>query len=942
MDKKIKVTTMVTSQISKKQAGTALAWLVCAVVVALAAISLYIGFFRWVSGEADPESLASVEQTVFASQHPNVLMYGNVGQVRALLNFSEDPDITEKTSAAVATLPMLASLGDSDVIFQSSNYFVLGAKLANEKSANGSVENDSWLAVVRGDYTEVNVRAELTQFYTIEEHSTQLLLLQPKPRQKNGETEFECPQDHLADGSRQATPLYAHINGDELVFASSATAVGAYIESQAKGAQANAHSDLVLTNWRDYRSGSLFAAQLFDQKALPRDMLTQAASQGLLAGADSQSIGVRLNADIANRSVNASFNALIADDTKVAEITSNIKSGIADLNEKNAEIYPSAVDLLSRIDVSGEQGLNLSLSLDQGVFGEVEGLFSDFLSMVFSMDSPSDSAQETATPEEVLQKHRWNYSLNDSVFKALEVTEDSSAKFLPLVNQSTVSIYMGSVGIKPVSVFDSEQGESLQLTLRAKRAVDFGDALIGWGDSGIEQSLHIKRVVNRLGKNLLTDERCVENRFGKNLNHQPDTSSNYSNGVISTSKTVRFESDVDINDIASITGEYAINVPINIIEKDVSMSSPAHSWQGGAFKLTSNKHGSVSYVLSDEGSLLLDVVGLNAKGQALSQQMSFSTGKQHTRQYKGEVASVRLILAGEFKQERFDFEVDNIIPELTSQAKAEAQNIKELDPVVVSSSELSLLNNELSLTKLTNDEVEAVESRLSWDGFTLDGSKDNELGHAIAGASALLFKHDLKSTWQNQLQVKALFPHLAVLPGSDNLVTATLILDGKPVESVPVKISKMVSNGQVRPLIKAGSLALDAGHFSVDLEKGRGKIQKIEGFLEYKLPTKITKQTFDLAKAAQQGNVSSFTFREYSFTWQGNTSYQVGGELSNAYLIRLTASDGTQQFGRIDRDRDPAIVTFEGVKKAVSIDVFTLEDTQILKEEILFTPRYAE
>ena len=879
-----------------------------------------------------PSSVSDVESALFSSQKQSMLMHGNLQQLRTLLSVVDDSNLDEKSVTALSKVPLLEVFSDSKSLLTATDIVTAGASL--------NTKNQSWTTVLQGDYTSIDLNAELEKTYSIEpvDNGVLKLTLQPVGITDNG-SDIECPIEEGSDASLTSlasVSVFALLNSTQIVFASSAQGIASFTKVFGRN---EAVIDPKLVNWQEYRSGSLFAMSIFDEDILKRDFIGMAASGGLLGGESYDSLGIKTSVLPIKQALQLSFDANVNNDQVADKLAKNIQDGLDELQDEHENSFPAVIDLLSRISVESDDALHLTATLDKNTVTELENVVSDFFSMMFSGSVGSQRQAEGAPSVEQLDKYAWDFALNEKVFESTPLPVDNFTSFLPVAKNENVSIFMDSVGINAISAFDAELGEALQLSIEAKRAMPLGDAFFGWSSSGIKQSLSITGVFDNDGNELMVDERCVKARFNRDLNHQPSNSTNYSNGVVITQKTVRLIDVADATNIDTVNGRYDLTAPVDVMSESVSLNRPDVAWEGGSFTLSDINDGQVTYVLSDEDDRLLDVRGLNAKGQVLSMGSGMSAGKQFTKTFKGQVASLQLFIAGRFESQSFDFTIDSIIPTPVTKKATNSPLNTIGEPVLFNKRNEGIFSKVIPFSRTNDKDANSLKNKLSWRSVSLDASESNEIGRVSTKSSEIFFLHDEKSSWNHELKGVVMLPFDDALQFTDGLVSASLMLDGNDSRTSNVAISRSTVNGKATPEISLLDLDYSIGSFTVPFKEQRSKIKKIEGVLEYTLPTKIMMNSIDLVNRTDI-NSGGLVFKSYDFGWNGRVVYRLSDALAKAYFIKLTTIDGAESKGKIVVSKDIKTVEFETVAQAQKMDFYFIEDSHIVSENFIFEPVY--
>lgn len=906
-----------------------LKWLLPLLLILGLLVGLYYYFSKWVTPEV-PNSVAKVEAALFMSQKPSALMHGDLIQLRRLLSLTDDVELEKKSASALSSLPLLNSGGDTDALLEATNYVTLSATFSGNDTP---VSN--WLTVLQGDYASLNLDKELSKMYVIEGRNNGVITLKHKPQTSLTNSDVECPADEGETKTKSKTPIYAHLSATQIALSSSQDGLSSFISTYSNN---NELDQLQLREWQDYRAESLFAMSLFDKQLLQKDFIARAASSALFGDSPYKSIGARASVLPIKQALELSFDADMNDKAIAKELASKVKEGIDELNTANKESYPAVIDLLSRFDVDSDHALHITLSLDKTLANELEGLVSNFFSMMFDSSMSQSEPSADGVPEEVLETNTWDYALNKKMLGESKPPVDQFTKFQPIAINGSVAVYLDSIGVKPISPFDPEQGNALQITLESKRAAPFGNAYFGWSDSGIKQSLSITEVLGKDGNSLLVDERCKKSSFSQDLNHQASDSTNYVNEVIATSKTVRLIDSATVEKISTIKGRYVLEVAVDIIVQDVTLENPLVEWPAGSLQLIEINKGSVSYTLTGDEAHLLEVRGLNKNGQALSSNSSFSSGKRHTKKFEGEVASVKLFIAGKLERQEFEFNINNIIPKPTIDGNTSSFTKTVGEPILFNTADVLKFSKSIALKNLNAKETKEISRNMSWQSHSLDASQEHELGHTLTKSGAIFFKHNDKSNWGHELTGLVLLPFDKSLQFVNGLATLNLRLDGEAVTPVDLSISRKTINGEPVPSFSVGSLDYNIGTFSIRFEEQRAKIREIEGVLEYRLPTKVTTKTVDLM--SQSSEPSGLSFIAYDFGSYGRVTYQLNDELAKAFFIKLSTEDGLESVGEIDIENGVSTAVFDQVANLKNMKFYFIEKAHSMAEEFTFTPVY--
>jgi hypothetical protein len=178
--------------------------------------------------------------------------------------------------------------------------------------------------------------------------------------------------------------------------------------------------------------------------------------------------------------------------------------------------------------------------------------------------------------------------------------------------------------------------------------------------------LFVTTAVNAAGQDLLREESCGPdpNPAPARLLREP-----LAKRVLGT-KTIRLRPGVSLDEIEQLEGRVELDLPVRT--ERVWLGKPhtgqSQSVAGATFELTSATPNSFSYRLRGDTRRVLQVRGLDARGQPLASRESWETdlllaeGRVGTQRCAGKLASVEVIFTTELQSAQYEFALDSARP----------------------------------------------------------------------------------------------------------------------------------------------------------------------------------------------------------------------------------------------------------------------------------------
>ncbi|MDO3382229.1 hypothetical protein [Gilvimarinus algae] len=339
-----------------------------------------------------------------------------------------------------------------------------------------------------------------------------------------------------------------------------------------------------------------------------------------------------------------------------------IDARLSELRQQAATNFPETLSLYDRLSVNRtDSGVRAAMRFDENLYRELEQWINSLFSQAFSM-----GGDDQAPVEEQLDEDPPVFTEQSAEPKPFEhFSALSDAFFKPVA----------AVGPFALAVDSLELGEDNRIHVNlSARAYELPNV----PGRGAAAQLYIGDVVDSAGESLLVVPECGPdaNRdagdIGNPINH-----SSYIDGEmvsylrVSGEKSIVLREGTSLGAIAQLSGY--IRYPQVTATERIRLRQPLAGQvverEGVQIRfMESGKH-SLSYRFSGDTDRLLHVAALNAQGQPLSSggalwgDVLFGAGKSASVDFRGEIASVEVVLASDIEERRYPFTLDRLLPQ---------------------------------------------------------------------------------------------------------------------------------------------------------------------------------------------------------------------------------------------------------------------------------------
>jgi len=799
--------------------------------IAVSFISLLLFVQLWLNA-APPASVNQAEDAL-ATNKLIFLAHINNERVDNLVNsFGSDPQSLD--------LPIIKN----DLF--SSLYF--GAEELNSKleqviyGIQGDKEVSHHL-MMQGQFDWQLIRPAIEQHFNLESLSNHTYQLTKRIKSDDS---FTCPDER----TKTATQIfYLFANKDWMLLSNKLQPLSLVTERLLSKQTA----DIDLSQWRSYRDQHLASmAILLPQKTpLIADRFTrrlvQKASQSN-PEISSVLVGIELNLLEVGLQLNSRIHA---SGDWVTKALKTVQQQLDTMRAESSKFSPTLSKLMNNFNINSDQyALNSSLSFKEQDIEKFTDIFTEVLSSAFSSASQSPVSIE----KESIEKSPWDYKVND---KFLTLADFKATDIF-----GTPSLVDGPLAISLTQASIDKEKDLLELSITG--AINTPKIDGWWLNSKAKLSLQVNSVVDINKQEMLREERCLKDLGFAGKNQEVATGFQTNQQIASVLKRLRLKSASHFKDIANINGTLKFSIPTKVELIAINLSKGAKFEQYGVrFYLNDFSQQSISYQLSGDKEKVLEVRALNNKGQVLSFSYSSGMGNRKTANYRGDIASIQLVIAKQKTEyeSQFNLSADQFFPE---------QKIKDYY--------LSKRPAKVSKTQWLTKSIKQLPAQKVMDYVSKGYSGENEVARWYSSPIGLLITHDNKSEWSTFLRYQLAIPLIDDLAYNLQAVEINTAHQQKlttnyfPISPHHV-INKDQSKGKYSAAIKIANIGYLKNTSDIKLGlKPQQQLSEVTGKLKVNLPKKLTTI-----------NVGTPDFTERSFNHGVNIKLV---EINNSFIPR--------------------------------------------------------
>lgn len=312
--------------------------------------------------------------------------------------------------------------------------------------------------------------------------------------------------------------------------------------------------------------------------------------------------------------------------------------------------------IINNLDVKREsENLHLAFSIDNKLTGQIKQTAEEGLSSLFSFSGSSQGNPGDIPTEKLIDNPLVYQSVTPSQLAQLPAFENT-------YNQ-TIHWQKGPVAIRITELHHSADNIQ-EISLEALTSGIPNTASSTFASA---HQLHVDDITDSNGESLMDPATC-----GKFINSDPAVlTDSFGKGELKASKKIRLKPGARISDIANIKGRIVLNIATQIETQKFTtpVKDAIVKTQGAYLRIKDIAGNSVSFLVSGAKQPILNVRGLNAKGQYLAGNGSSSFGaigsgpRSHNSRYQGQVNSVEVTYAIERQTQEYTFNITDLSPQ---------------------------------------------------------------------------------------------------------------------------------------------------------------------------------------------------------------------------------------------------------------------------------------
>lgn len=805
----------------------------------------WFGVNHWLQPKAAP-IISQMELAMEALSSPAAFVFADLQQARKLSSLSSltgssntlEPIDFSHASGFLLPLNVL----ESPTFFEQSN-FMTAAVFSHPKEAVRR-SDEQWIMALTGEFNSEQIRSELAPVFEFTNINDDLI----KFTEKAGEQ--SANQCDAIKGVSPNAELFVSFTSNAVILSSSKE-LNYRFQSKLTGLQIKTpEASPTLRSWQTHREGSLLSVKVFDQRLIEQFPLAERFMVSAFSGSDVDEISLRVKPDLVNQGASLAL-AFTGDDADVlSDAEQRLISNIENTKLKISDNFVTSNALLSKLRITNTGVLTLSVDLDDDLIADINGVSSDLQDVI----NDGVLSQALNSPELDFQalSEVWDYD-NNLVFADAQ-TNGPSAAFPPIYQRQGVSVFIDSIGAK---ADNRNSVKSLQLS--AARSAPVLPESEAWPQSGIHQNLVVSEVLGAKGQSLLSKDNCLPVAAFSSSSETLSKHAVLDSGLLRSIERVNLIKNASPDDVKRVKGWYDFSVPTSVERVNVSMSDVAQArWPDGRFRLSRIEGSTVQYRTFGNDKNLVDIRAMNSDGQRLSRKSKSKKGEISTLVFNGSVATVELIIAKEWYDERFEFTLDSL--------QAKGLNT------------LKKNHTNRTIKAFTKSERSAFRKRapteLLLNALPIAGS---ELGRVKTKTAHLMFNLESLNNVPSKLIGEVIVPFNELLFQESNSLTIYLELNKKyKTEVSPNFYFENTTNNSV----EIDGQRYLRGRFSINLDKKLLKIDRIKGKLNFELPSKINRKIATIGTSRK----NDLQVLRYQYGISPSSTYAVSKEYYSAVL----------------------------------------------------------
>ena len=531
-------------------------------------------------------------------------------------------------------------------------------------SINVGLQKPAFTFVLFGSYSKVKLKQAIEKYYHIDEQTNDYWLITHIADETKIKDPCEVPAKTKLVPKQQAL----HIQNDRILLSSPEL-----MPILLKRFSIKARAEVSLEKWRNFRKEKAAAGAFLSPKNAKKSA-TDLPSALLLGAISNQPLNEVYAGAVISLLPEPGFTFLIDAHSNKPAWPLEVKTKYDDwLSETISELkgMPTLASLFQTINVKADGNvLRFSALADQSTLDNIEKIPNEFLKMAFSGafgegDETSHTGAEQIVKNSEVEKYASNFD-----FSSVQPFDDKNVFFKP-------DFVAGPFGVrlKKIGLFATDDSViELKINAEGKGFENLSDESMHKSDEPMT-SIRVTHVEDKEGNNLLREELCgkTRNLIAKSLSTTRDKVFENNEWIsksikINGDKSVRLKQNVALSDVVKIKGKImvraATRTKINTLK--IPFAKKTINSTKVRMYLKKSNPSTVKYDLSGDISRILAVRAKNTKGEYIesngSSASSYDGIKTISKYFKGNVASIEVVIAEEMQSEEYPFEISQISP----------------------------------------------------------------------------------------------------------------------------------------------------------------------------------------------------------------------------------------------------------------------------------------
>lgn len=637
-------------------------FIIILVLIGLILGASYFYFLKTLTPDSVPTRVLNAEEAMATSGTIAIASVDMryVRRIDKVLKAGNDPSPLIKAKSAKTLLDKLTKKGID--LFSATDNALATINVAKEKP--------TFNFVLFGRFKAEAIKKVLYEYYLVDESTKNYWLLDKLPEQ--AKKVDPCAVEPVKKPAPKQMAL--HVQKDRIILTSPE-----FMPTLLKRFASKAGAEVSLTKWREFRKGKVLAGGVMSPKNankgavdLSSAMLLGAISQQPLKEIYGGAVVSLLPAPGVSILVDAHSNEAawpLQIETSYATWLSEAVSDLQDM--------PTLASIIQSLKVKADGNtLRIHTLANKQTLDNFEKIPGEFFNVIFSQISFGDKKASSA--EKIVKKEDVEKYARSFDFSTVKAFDGKGVFYAPDYIVGPFAVRLKKMGL----LATDDSVIELNINIEGSGFENLPGESMHKSDKSTTTSLLITRVEDKAGNDVLREELC-----GKSRNHvaEPLTSMRDKQFVnnewvtksikVSGDQSVRLKKKVPLSSVAKIAGKIVVRAgtrtKVQVLQspfyKKIIKTNKVRMYFRKSYANT------VKYDLSGDMDHIMAIRAKNAKGEYLASAGSSATTTEDTKRisktFKGNIASVEVIVAEKMESKEYPFVIDKIIPRYGEPAK---------------------------------------------------------------------------------------------------------------------------------------------------------------------------------------------------------------------------------------------------------------------------------